>query len=124
MSDMKLYRPDPCPECPYRRKAPPGYMGGHDPADYAQFIRFQVPVACHMTVSEGQTGEPSLCTGAAQAVANSCAMPRDPHYAEQVQRAGKNPDVFMFAAEFEKHHTDPAVRKGWLERQRQEMGDK
>jgi hypothetical protein len=101
---MTLYRRDPCRECPYRRAAPAGYMGGHDPRDYAQFIRFQIPVACHLTVGEKATGEPRLCTGAAQAVANSCGMPRDPHYAAQVQEAGRNPDVFSFAIEFERHH--------------------
>lgn len=101
---MKLYRDDPCSECPYRRRAPPGWLGGHPVEVYAEHIRRQAPVACHKTVRSDGQGQPHLCTGWAQALNNGVSTPRDDQLAAEVAKAGTNPEVFSWAAEFEKHH--------------------
>lgn len=105
---MKLEHTTPCRECPWRRKAPAGYLGGHDVADYANLGRFQVPTTCHLTVREGR--EPALCAGMAQMLNNSHSRPRDREYAAEVDKAGANPDVFKFVSEFEAHHAEANAR--------------
>lgn len=107
---MKLCGPTPCKECPWRRKAPAGWLGGLSIEWFTRRAQVQSPVACHMTV--GGTGEPRLCTGYAQALANACSLPRDPQLAAEVRTAGQSPEVFRSAREFDAHHRASPLYRG------------
>lgn len=99
---MQVYRPDPCPECPWRRNHPAGWLGGLDIEWFTGRARAQTQIACHKTC--GGTGEPKLCTGYAQHLNNSCSRPRDVAFAEVIDTLGTNPEVFSWTSEFDAHH--------------------
>jgi hypothetical protein len=112
----------PCDECPWRRKAPAGHLGGYDPEEYVRSVQYDAPLACHKTFGpDGETDNLSFCAGALIFMRNSCKMPRDPDIRfarSQVEEDTEN--VFQWPHEFTQHHKDP---EGWAKRVIQEMKD-
>ena len=105
----------PCPECPWRREHPAGWLGGYKPEDFVNQVQFDgPPLPCHRTFPKGG-GEPaSMCAGALIFMRNSCKAPTHPGYGDAL--AGVEPDtetVFHWPHEFLEHHRDP---DGWAKR--------
>ena len=67
---MKQPCKNPCPSCPYTKKAAKGYFGGNNPEEYARAIHQDTVIACHTrTKYNEKTGYPDseddvvICTG-------------------------------------------------------------
>lgn len=98
----------PCNECPWRRKAAPGYLGPMDPDEWLEAAHSDVAIACHKSIKEAQAGvgdwdHPVIrqCRGAAIFRANVCKSPRDP---EVVTGPVDRESVFSNNREFKEHH--------------------
>lgn len=129
---MKPAPHSPCRECPFRRDATPGYLGGYTPEMYMDIVRSPASIACHL--SNGfQTREIETqhhCYGAAAFRANIghvCQMDGIPTHAhESTMRVGSDNVTFLGTdAEFIAHHgpaqiplaepSDDDIRKELLE---------
>lgn len=60
----------PCGDCPWRRDALPGWLGGASPAHWISLVLSDEQVPCH-TLTGAQ------CAGAAIFRGNICKLPRD-----------------------------------------------
>lgn len=72
VNGMKPPAPVPCVECPTRRTATPGYLGGYTVEMFLSMLHSRVSVACHMTKGF-KAGDPSTqhhCRGACAYRAN------------------------------------------------------
>lgn len=112
----------PCNDCPFRRKAMPGWLGAADPQSFIVNISMEQPLPCHQTMDytdprwkekwEAQkTG--NICAGALIMSANMCKHPRDRNFPRM------EPDkvaVFGTHQEFIDYH-EGAELHSW------EMGD-
>ena len=99
----------PCGECPFRRKAAPGYVGNDTPEHFIEVTLSDVPMPCHMTVDyEGEwelqvfMGDAEACAGARIFYANLCKRSRDP---DTVPLPADRSAVFASKAEFLAHHS-------------------
>lgn len=109
----------PCSDCPFRRKAMPGWLGAADPESFVLEILREHPLPCHQTIDycdlnwkakwEAQvTGK--ICAGALILSANMGKLPRDRNFPRM------KPDtttVFARPQEFLDHHNNARV-KSWL----------
>jgi len=124
----------PCKECPFRKKAAPGYVGGHgDAMEIYQLISRDRKFPCHMEVTairdhiETELGDPDdplgigedaaheeacrqapHCTGALIFMNNSAKLSRDPQIVKAQRVAGTSDQVFQTAAEFLTYHQSQA----------------
>lgn len=117
----------PCRECPFRRIAPPGYLGSAEPqwfvdsavADRVDYGPGIAAAPCHLTVDYSTPGweerlpDADACIGSLQFAANWMKLPRDPVRSAMVSDAGENPDVFATPEEFLAHHNDPDGLRSW-----------
>lgn len=120
----------PCRECPFRKTALPGYVGGHsDPAEIIQVVFVQEQkFPCHMEVTallrstdvledEEDPLEPTTtsafeqaceearhCHGALICMNNSAKRSRNFEIAKLQDEAGKSDDVFGRRDEFLEYH--------------------
>lgn len=99
---MKAKITEPCNECPWRRKSPPGWLGGFPPAEFLAFVQHDIELACHKTC--GGSGEPSLCAGALIHYRNRVKRPNNPVVAAGVDKVQASADVFSWPWEFLDHH--------------------
>jgi len=113
------YRPacdKPCKECPFRRKAMPGWLGRGTPQSFVIEISLERPLPCHLTIDyedknwlkkwEGQRIG-SICAGSLIMSANMAKLPRDPGF----PRMKSDHDlVFSSPHEFITHHENAQVR--------------
>jgi hypothetical protein len=106
---MKPAGAQPCDECPWRRKHPPGWLGGFPAVEFVAMVQLDIPIACHKTC--GGTGKASLCTGALQHYKNRIKSPRRADLSAAVELASENPDVFDWPREFLEHHASRGVAK-------------
>jgi len=90
---MEKIRSEACRECPWRRAAAPGWLGGHAADDFAAAARGDHPIVCHLKQSE-------QCFGAAKVRRNICKMPR--HAASLPE--GDRENFFASLQEFTDHH--------------------
>lgn len=69
---MKPALPHACVECPLRRDAVPGYLGGYTPEMYVEVLHSPASLACHASPGfhEGDIGRQHHCTGVAAYRAN------------------------------------------------------
>lgn len=95
---MKIMHTTPCSECPWRRTAPAGWLGGNEIEDYAAPVRHGTMVPCHKKMDR------AYCAGAAISMQNSCTRPRDPDMAAELKKVKESQEVFSFPREFEEHH--------------------
>lgn len=85
----------PCPECPWRRKAPPGWLGAKlPPEDWVAAAHSDVRIPCHLDLNK-------QCAGAAIFRDNVCKLPRDPAV---IVLPSDTVKVFATGNEFIAHH--------------------
>lgn len=116
---MKLDRKKPCGECPFRRKAPGGWLGAWEsPEEMSAQVNTEQGLPCHVSydkLMEDDLGptetfrQAHVCVGGLQMANNSCKLYRDPQLRKQAAAVGKSPDVFN-EWEFAKHHNEGALR--------------
>lgn len=119
----------PCNDCPFRRNAIKGWLGGAPPewfvesalADYADYSNDANAAPCHQTVDyddpdwiNTQAKDAAVCAGALIFARNLCKQPRDPARAEMVQAVEQNKiGVFDNSQDFIDHHRDPEGMLSW-----------
>lgn len=92
---MKNQHRTPCADCPWRRKAPPGWLGSDQtPEEWIQTAHCEATVECH-------TKQGARCAGLAIYRANVCRRPRDPREMTLLKDHAK---VFSNPQEFIDHH--------------------
>lgn len=90
----------PCKECPFRRIAPAGYLGGNDPKSFAINAANDGHFPCHLTMDDGLERELE-CAGRATMWANQAKKSRD----TSVPRLTPDREgVFSHIGEFTEHH--------------------
>ena len=107
---MQLPHPEPCVECPLRRDAQPGYLGGYTPEMYVQVLHSPALIACHNSPGfhTGEVGKQRQCTGVCAYRANS-AVPIAECYKAAVagvEAIGKDDRFFAQPGEFIAYHKD------------------
>ena len=111
---MKPCKPVLCIECPLRRDAAPGYLGGYTPEMYLDAMHSPASIACHMSpgFQDRDVSRQHHCTGVAAYRANVGhiaqvgGVPTHAHLSTQI--AGQAPDVpenvFSSPEEFVSYH--------------------
>lgn len=111
---MKTDLKQPCNECPFRRKAPAGWLGPWEPEELLISISMSaVPFTCHRTIPDefdDDTSELQMCAGAAIFLNNKLELYRGEDGREYQRVMEEAPDevkasVFDGRAEFLTHHT-------------------
>ncbi len=106
----------PCTSCPFRRKAPAGWLGAATPESFIIEISMERPLPCHPTIDyddkrwlEKWTAQEigSICAGSLIMSANMAKAPRDRAF-PQLPRNEKI--VFATPTEFINHHRASTVR--------------
>lgn len=119
---IKPFRPvakRPCAECPFRKKAPAGWLGAASPEEFASSLWHEDPLPCHSTIDYEdpawhalwiQRRIGNLCRGALEMAAKSGKLARD-----QVAQPRVIPSsaVFDRLRDFLDHHNAAPV-KSWL----------
>lgn len=93
----------PCRECPFRRAAPKGWLGGGTVDEWMGDLTVgDCAFACHMAESAGKL---RYCAGSMILMRNSLKSPRDPKfYADSLRYSADVERVFQWAHEFNEHH--------------------
>lgn len=94
---------NPCHDCPFRRKALAGWLGGDTPEEYLRLAHAETVVDCHAHV--GPNGESLQCAGLAVYRANTYKRPPD----EALTLPRDTFRVFATPMEFLVHHRGQAV---------------
>jgi len=105
--------PQVCNDCPFRRKAMPGWLGASSPEGFIDCMERDEPLPCHQTIDydnnphwlvewlHQKTGH--MCAGALQFMANKVQQ-------HPFQRMEKDHDnVFSNTVEFVRFHRESAV---------------
>jgi hypothetical protein len=91
-------QPDaPCHDCPWRRDAPSGWLGGLSAQEWIAEAHGEARIDCHTVNGDPQP----QCAGAAIYRANVCKRVRDP---EAVHLKADRKTVFSNPNEFKEHH--------------------
>lgn len=112
---MKFVDPvqKPCNDCPFRRKAMPGWLGAGSPESFIDCMQRDEPLPCHQTIDyedpkwltkwmqQRNTGK--MCAGALTFMANKLQH----HPFEKMPKDHEN--VFSNSLEFVRHHREAAV---------------
>lgn len=102
---MKLRHKIPCAECPWRKCAAAGWLGGFSPEDYADPVQMNEIPACHNADSGPDSPKSSFCVGALATANNSCTQPHKTEGAIAAAKViGKRDDCFRWVRDFYKHH--------------------
>lgn len=88
----------PCSDCPFRRDALPGWLGGGTVDEWVELAHGEGVSECHTLVGPGS--EKYHCAGLAIYRANVCKSPRDP----LAFRLPVNREIVFSFGEFKKHH--------------------
>jgi hypothetical protein len=123
---VKFDKTTPCSECPFRKKALPGWLGGGGPEDFVGDTMNDALMPCHTdknfikardtehTAEEWTeslvSGNIQHCAGARIFFKNQCKVSVNPIYSEalrdgKVKPVEKNADVFSWRHEFIAHHS-------------------
>jgi len=104
----------PCPECPFRRKAPAGYIGAHDAVEeITDIVLSDGRFPCHMEVTKRtERGEKfdravwtaPVCVGSAALLCNMIKRSRLRDVSAVQDTVGKRDDVFARPEEMHSHH--------------------
>ena len=106
-----------CNDCPFRRKAMPGWLGGGSPESFIDCMQRDEPLPCHQTVdyddphwlvkwtAQRQAGKfsPKMCAGSLIFMANKLQRPHTPGF-PTMPRDIEN--VFSNSVEFVRHHRE------------------
>jgi hypothetical protein len=105
---MKQHRA-PCKECPFRRVAPAGWLGGYTPSGFLWVAQGEQRMPCHLRMKKldgvdyAHPGNAPQCAGRAIFWANQIKRPRVPE--DGILELPKNTElVFEWPAEFLSHH--------------------
>lgn len=104
MADLPEPCKVPCNECPWRRKAAPGWLGPFTAGEWVALAHAEEPIACHATIEvEDDWSTPGIrqCAGAAIYRSNVAKRPRDP---EVALLPADRDAVFASPIEFTRHH--------------------
>ncbi len=112
------YRPptkQPCSDCPFRRKAMPGWLGAGSPESFLDCMQRDEPLPCHQTIDYGdprwldkwiaQENGP-MCGGALIFMANKLQRSRDREFPTMPP---DKTEVFSDSLEFVRHHREAAA---------------
>lgn len=114
------YRPvcgdKPCNECPFRRKAIPGWLGAASPQSFIIEISMERPLPCHPTINyakrdwlqqwtEQRIG--MICAGSLIMMSNMAKLPRDRKFPKL---PSDHENVFSTPREFITYHEAAPVR--------------
>lgn len=89
----------PCHDCPWRRKAIPGWLGAMDIGSWLRTVHGNGRVSCHAL--KQKNNEDWQCAGAAIFRSNICKLVPDP---KALALPSDKINVFSWNDEFEKHH--------------------
>lgn len=106
---------EPCKECPFRKRSPAGYLGGHPLEPYRQPPSAGMPTSCHRGDKGADDCRTSFCAGSLAVINNDPDVEPLPEYAEAAAKIGKRDDCFATVADFAEHHKDTFVVP-WNER--------
>lgn len=99
----KVAHKRPCKECPFRRAAPAGWLGGGAADEWTASLTFgDNAFVCHMAKKKNKN---HFCAGSMIFYRNTLKCPRDAEFAAAV--AQYEPDaenVFQWSGEFDAHH--------------------
>lgn len=113
------YRPStkkPCSDCPFRRRAMPGWLGASSPEGFLDCMNRDEPLPCHQTVdyddpdwlSKWQAQENgSMCAGTLIFMANKMQRPRTRGFPTMLP---DKTEVFSDSLEFVRHHREAPIR--------------
>lgn len=97
----------PCPECPFRRAALGGWLGGTEIPDYIRAAHSDIDVACHTSpgYQDGIADNLRSCKGLAIYRCNVGKLPRGGSAAKAVRESARDTEtVFASPMEFMQHH--------------------
>lgn len=108
----------PCAQCPFRRTAMRGYLGGHrEPNEITDIVVGDGRFPCHMEVTNlTDRGRPvrlkfhravemaEVCAGSAAMLSNMLKRSRDRDVSTKQSEVGKRADVFNNPQEFCEYH--------------------
>jgi hypothetical protein len=115
---MKI-RDQICDDCPFRRNAPPGWLGANKPEEFVVEALSDRSTACHMMVDqylprrqwEQAEIKAPRCRGAITLMRNTCKSPRDPEMRDLTKTVpADRENVFSNSKEFVDHHLTSAIR--------------
>lgn len=103
-AESSVQHTKPCHDCPWRRKALPGWLGGHSISEWLAFAHGETKIDCHTVKGDPQP----QCVGAAIYRANVLKLPRS----GEIIRAKADPEsVFGTPSEFAEHHASSNLTK-------------
>jgi hypothetical protein len=112
--DKRTLRLDgPCKECPFRKVAPAGYLGGHPLEPYRQPPSVGMPTSCHMTDKGADSEQTSFCAGSLAVINNDPDVQPLDDYAAAAAKIGPREDCFATVADFAEHHKDTFIVPAW-----------
>lgn len=101
----KLIHRTPCAECPWRKKAAKGWLGGYTAESYADAVQANEVPACHLRDHGPESDDTAFCVGALAVMSNQCVSAWKIEGGDEAKKAiGKRLDCFAHAREFYKHH--------------------
>lgn len=109
---MKANLKEPCKQCPWRRKAMPGWLAQFPPGWFHWHAQHG-GIACHMTVKHDGDPDASYCAGALIAVLNEGCTIADSDLMKAVLAVRTDKvNVFATREEFIAHHNGAKI-KSW-----------
>lgn len=95
----------PCNQCPWRKKAAPGWLGASTPVEFLQQSEAEIHMPCHLHVDyeqdnwREQADSAPPCAGRAIHFANRCKQ------SKTVEKVERSEEVFTNPQEFIDHHS-------------------
>lgn len=114
--NRQLHHRTPCRECPWRKTAAAGWLGGYSAEWYADVVQDNQVPSCHLRDHGPENPETAYCVGVLHTAANGCIMPEAPRERAARNEVGPNPDCFGHPALFFSHHSDGAPYQSRLMR--------
>lgn len=119
----KFERKVMCGECPFRKKAPAGWLGPHSIEDIEMVVHSEEPFICHESIEEmmgrGYEGEQieehgQHCVGMLRYRNSMCKLSRDPQTAQAQTELRTVPDQALIPPrKFREHHEKtPIISEG------------
>jgi hypothetical protein len=103
---VKLRHRKPCRECPWRKIAKEGWLGGQSAEMYADAVSGNEVPACHLRDFGPESPRSAMCAGALAVMSNSATSAWKTEGGDAARKqVGQRQDCFSRAAEFYKHHT-------------------
>lgn len=106
---MKDNLKEPCKECPFRKTALNGWLGGLTAEQTNAYVLDEADFACHMTRKKAPD-KMSRCKGSQLFLIHHCKLPRKNEplrkALQQTKKEGHNMDDYL-GFDFVQHHTSP-----------------